>query len=171
VGDWNLFFATASGTAATLVGLLFVASQLHVDVFADEKNRWAALAQSTLTSLSVVFVVSLFFLVPQVPLQFRGEVTAVVMAVAIYRGFRIWWPVVRLGEQGRSHRLAQSFWLLLVPFVGYAYVLLGAVQLMLGQTGALLTLAGAFLTLFFIALRNAWRLVVRVGREATPGHG
>jgi hypothetical protein len=171
VGDWNLFFATSAGSAATLVGLLFVASQLHVDVFTDERNRWAALAQSTLTTLSVVFVVSLFFLVPQVPLQFRGEITAVVMAVAIYRGFRIWWPVVRLGEQGRGHRIAQSFWLLLVPFIGYAYVLLGAVQLMMGHVDALLTLAGAFLVLFFIALRNAWRLVVRVGREAAAGHG
>jgi hypothetical protein len=171
VGDWNLFFATASGSAATLVGLLFVASQLHVDVFADERNRWAALAQSTLTTLSVVFVVSLFFLVPQVPLPVRGEITSVVMAVAFYRGFRIWWPVVRLAEQGRAHRVAQSFWLLLVPFLGYAYVLLAAVQLMLGHTDALLTLAGAFLALFFIALRNAWRLVVRVGHESAPGHG
>ena len=93
MGDWNLFFATASGTAATLVGLLFVASQLHVDVFADERNRWAALAQSTLTSLSVVFVVSLFFLVPQVPLPVRGEITAVVMAVASWR------LVIRVGHE------------------------------------------------------------------------
>jgi hypothetical protein len=171
VGDWNLFFATSAGSAATLVGLLFVASQLHVDVFTDERNRWAALAQSTLTTLSVCFVVSLFFLVPQIPVQFRGEITGIVIGIALYRAFRIWWPVVRVGEKGRRHRLAQSFWLLVVPIIGYAYVLFAAVQLMLGHTDALLTLAGSFLVLFFIALRNAWRLVVSVGREATTDHG
>lgn len=171
MGDWNLFFATAAGSAATLVGLLFVASQLHIDVFADEKNRWAALAQSTLTSLSIVFMISLFFLVPGLPLQVRGQIAAIVIAVAAYRAIRIWWPVVRLGEQGRRHRLAQSFWLLLVPFIGYAYTLAGAVQLMLGDTNALITVAGAFLLLFFIALRNAWRLVVRVGRDSPSATG
>ena len=171
MGDWNVFFATTAGSAATLVGLLFVASQLHVDVFADQKNRWAALAQSTLTTLSVVFVVSLLFLIPKFPLQFRGEITAFLMAVAVYRGFRMWWPVVRLTEQGRGHRIAQSFWLLVAPFIGYAYVLLAAVQLMMGDAGAVINLAGAFLILFFLALRNAWRLVVRVGAETNPGHG
>ena len=171
MGDWNLFFATTAGSAATLVGLLFVASQLHVDVFTDARTRWAALAQSTLTTLSVAFVVSLFYLVPLLPLQFRGEITTLVIAVALYRAFRIWWPVVRLGEQGRGHRIAQSFWLLVVPLIGYAYLLFGAVQLMMGHADALVNLAGAFLVLFFIALRNAWRLVVSVGLEATTGHG
>jgi len=42
MGDWNVFFATSAGSAATLVGLLFVATQLHLGVFADPKNRWAA---------------------------------------------------------------------------------------------------------------------------------
>jgi hypothetical protein len=42
---------------------------------------------------------------------------------------------------------------------------------MMAQTDALFTLAGAFLTLFFIALRNAWRLVVRAGHEPARGAG
>jgi hypothetical protein len=58
-----------------------------------------------------------------------------------------------------------------VPFGGYAYVIFGGVQLMLGHADALITVAGAFLVLFFVALRNAWRLVVRVSQEAAPGHG
>jgi hypothetical protein len=56
MGDWNLFFATAAGTAATLLGLLFVATQLHVEVFTDPTNRWTALAQTTLTMLSGAFL-------------------------------------------------------------------------------------------------------------------
>jgi len=74
MGDWNLFFATTAGSAATLVGLLFVATQLHIGVFSDPKNRWAALAQSTLTILATAFALSLSFLVPALNTQVRGEI-------------------------------------------------------------------------------------------------
>jgi hypothetical protein len=78
---------------------------------------------------------------------------------------RIWWPVVRIGEKGRRHRFAQSFWLLVLPFVVYGYLIVGAVELVLGQSGALLTVGSAYLTLFAVALRNAWRLVVSPERD------
>jgi hypothetical protein len=161
VGDWNLFFATSAGSAATLVGLLFVATQLHMDVFKDPNNRWAALAQSTLTILSTDFVLSLFFLMPGLPPRVHGEVIVIVVAFVLWRTIRIWWPVVRLGEKGRRHRLAQSFWLLILPFIVYGYLTVGGIQLLIGQTDGASTVASAFLTLFAVALRNAWTLVVR----------
>jgi hypothetical protein len=165
VGDWNLFFATSAGSAATLVGLLFVATQLHIDVFKDPNNRWAALAQSTLTILSTDFVLSLFFLMPGLSPRVHGEVIVIVVAFVLWRTVRIWWPVVRLGEKGRRQRIAQSFWLLVLPFVVYGYLIVGAVQLLLGQSEALLTVGSAYLTLFAVALRNAWRLVVNPERD------
>ena len=160
MGDWNLFFATSAGSAATLVGLLFVATQLHIDVFKDPNNRWAALAQSTLTILSTDFVLSLFFLMPRLSSRVHGEVIVIVVAFVLWRTVRIWWPVVRLGEKGRRQRIAQSFWLLVLPFVVYGYLIVGAIQLVVGQQDALLTVGSAYLTLFAVALRNAWRLVV-----------
>lgn len=167
MGDWNLFFATCAGAAATLVGLLFVATQLHVEVFTESSNRWAALAQSTLTILSSILIISVFFLVPVIPLQIRGELDSAVVAVTLWRTFRVWWPVVRLGEAGRWQRLTQSFWLLVVPLVVYAYLLLGAIQLLTGSKDGLFNIAGAFLGAFSVALRNAWRLVVKVADK--PG--
>jgi hypothetical protein len=166
MGDWNLFFATTAGSAATLVGLLFVATQLHVNVFADPKNRWAALAQSTLTILSIAFALSLSFVIPRLSLQVRGEIVLFAVAVAIWRGTRIWWPVFRLGKQGRGHLLVQSFWLLVLPFAVYIYLLTGAVGLLRGDANAVFNIGGALLALFVVALRNAWRLVVNVEQEA-----
>jgi hypothetical protein len=166
MGDWNMFFATSAGSAATLVGLLFVATQLHLGVFADPRNRWAALAQSTLTILSVNFALSLFFLMPVLDLQFRGEVVVLAVGVAIWRGARIWWPVVKITESGRRQRLAQSFWLLLLPDLAYVYLLTGAVGLLRSDPFALLNVGGALLSLFLICLRNAWRLVVNVEQES-----
>ena len=166
MGDWNLFFATSAGSAATLVGLLFVATQLHLDVFKDPKSRWGALAQVTLTILSIDFALSLFFLMPGLDSAARAELVLVVVAGALYRSIAIWWPVVRLGEKGRRHRLAQSFWLLIIPVLVYLYLAFGAVGLLRGQSNALITVGSAFLTLFAVALRNAWRLVVRVEQES-----
>ena len=104
MGDWNLFFATTAGSAATLVGLLFVATQLHIGVFSDPKNRWAALAQSTLTILATAFALSLSFLIPALNSQVRGEIILGGAAFAIWRGIRIWWPVFRLRDRDRSSR-------------------------------------------------------------------
>lgn len=167
MGDWNLFFATAAGSAATLVGLLFVATQLHIEVFKNPENRWAALAQATLTILSVIFILALFFVmpIPSAPLRIRGEIIAVVVAFSFWRTVSGWWPVVRIAEKGRRHRIVQSFWLLIIPLLVYAYLVVGAAQLIQEQPDGTLTVAGALLALFAIALRNAWRLVVAVAQE------
>jgi hypothetical protein len=165
MGDWNLFFATTAGSAATLVGLLFVATQLHLGVFSDPKNRWAALAQSTLTILATAFALSLSFLIPALNTHVRGEIIFAGAAFAIWRGIRIWWPVFRLRDRDRRHLFVQSFWLLLLPFVVYVYLMIGGVGLLRGDTTAIYDVGGALLSMFVLALRNTWRLVVNVEQE------
>jgi len=165
MGDWNLFFATTAGSAATLVGLLFVATQLHIGVFSDPKNRWAALAQSTLTILATAFALSLSFLIPALNTRVRGEIILGGAAFAIWRGIRIWWPVFRLRDRDRRHRFVQSFWLLLLPFVVYIYLIIGGVGLLRGDTTAIYDVSGALLSMFVLALRNTWRLVVNVEQD------
>jgi predicted small metal-binding protein len=86
------------------VGLLLVATQLHMGVFSDPKNRWAALAQSTLIILATGFALSLSFLIPSLNSQVRGEIILGGAAFAIWRGIRIWWPVFRLRDRDRRHR-------------------------------------------------------------------
>lgn len=165
MGDWNLFFATSAGSAATLVGLLFVATQLHLGVFANPENRWAALGQGTLTILATVFALSLSFLIPSLSPQAHGAIILAAVAFASYRTVRTWWPVFRLREKGRMHRVTQSFWLLMLPLVAYVYMLSGAWGLLQGESGAVLNVGGAVLALFAISLRNAWRLVVNVEQQ------
>jgi hypothetical protein len=165
MGDWNMFFSVSAASAATLVGLLFVATQLHVEVFTDPANRWAALAQTTLTILSVVFSLSLFMVMPVVPSVVRADVIAAVVAFGLWRTFRCWWPVIRLDTRGRVHRLGQSVQLLILPVVIYSYLLYSAVLLWSGDNTAIFNVGGGFLGAFAVSLRNAWRLVVNVGAE------
>ena len=75
--------------------------------------------------------------------------------------------MVRITESGRRHRLAQSFWLLILPDVVYVYLLTGAVGLLNYDPFAVLNVGGALLSLFLICLRNAWRLVVNVEQESS----
>lgn len=167
MGDWNLFFATCAGSAATLTGLIFVATQLHLDTFTDPSNRWTALAQSTLTVLSSVLGLSLSFLLPGLPNQVRGDLMLAVTALILWRTFRIWWPVFRLGERGRWSRIQQSLWLLVLPLAVYAYMTVGAIQILRGDLAdGLISAAGAFLSIFAIGLRNSWRLVSVARRGA-----
>jgi len=165
MGDWNLFFATTAGSAATLVGLLFVATQLHINVFSDPKNRWAALAQNTLTILATAFALSLSFLIPSLNTRARGEIILGGAAFAVWRGIRIWWPVFRLRDRDRRHLFVQSFWLLVVPFIVYFYLLTGAIGLLRGDTLSIYNVSGALLSMFVLALRNTWRLVVNVEED------
>ncbi len=161
-----MFFSVSAASSATLVGLLFVATQLHLEVFTDPTNRWSALAQSTLTILSVDFSLSLFMLMPVVPPVVRAEVIAGVVAFGLWRTFRSWWPVVRLVDTGRAHRLAQSVQLLILPVIVYVYLLFSAVLLWRGDNSAIINIGGGFLAAFAVSLRNAWRLVVNVGADA-----
>ncbi len=166
MGDWSLFFATCGGSAATLAGLIFVATQLHEDTFTDPTNRWTALAQTTLTLLSSVLGLSLAFLIPGLPLRVRSYLTIAVAALVLWRTFRTWWPVVRLGEQGRRRRFEQSFWLLVLPITIALYLLFGALQLVRAdQADGLISVSGAFLSVFAVSLRNSWRLVSRRARR------
>lgn len=40
--DWSNFYMTTAGASAALLGLLFVAIQLHLDVIAAERSRASA---------------------------------------------------------------------------------------------------------------------------------
>lgn len=165
---WAPFFATSGGSAATLAGLIFVATQLHVESFRDPANRLTALAQSTLALLSSALGISLAFLVPTFPLQARADLTLVLVALILGRTVQVWWPVVRIGEKGWPARLEQSFWLLLLPIAAAAYLLAGGIQLVLGdQPDGLISVAGAILLVFAISFRNSWRLVSAATRNRT----
>ena len=168
MGDWNLFFAASAGAAATLAGLLLVATKLHVDLITDRTSQWGSPAQSTLTILSSVLCLALVFLIPGLPLQVRAAVSGAVVAVIWWRTLRAWWPVFRLADRRRWRTLERSFWLLVMPIAVSVYLLVGAVQLSRGdQTDGLITATGAFLTMFGVALRNSWRMVVAIPGEAS----
>src|SRR5438105_15744029 len=114
--DWNSFYIALCGSAATLMGLLFVAAQLNIDTLLDEPgNRWLALAGTTFSFYAVLFLTPLLFLIPTASSQARGVTTGIIVLVAAARSLRTWLPLWRGVFADRRERLWESGWLLVSP--------------------------------------------------------
>ncbi len=81
--EWDPFFTTLAGAAATVLALLFVAVQLVADrVEGNQKDRWWAIAFSTFYLFLTVFFISLSQLSPV--LKSHGRVLTTLVLVIIY---------------------------------------------------------------------------------------
>ena len=66
VREWQIFYATIAGAAATLVGLLFVAMSLNVGMFTGtESIGLRMLSRQTLSNFLYIIVFALIFLIPR----------------------------------------------------------------------------------------------------------
>jgi hypothetical protein len=164
------FYVVCAGTAATLVGLLFVAVQIGPSlVTAGRVGTRHAIARSTFTVFAFVFMLSTFFLIPTLTLRVRAITVIAAGAGGILRAVRTWLPVWRDKFQGRIElRLWQTAWLLVGPVVTYAVLVMAGAR---GLHSADVmrfdnTVAYVFVVLFVIGLRNSWNLLVE-GRN-TP---
>ena len=89
IAHWHEFYLMAGTAAVTLVGLLFVALSLHLDILLhDTRTHLVAHARQTLLSYTYVLFVSLLFLAPATPVRVLGLTLAaftVVMATITMR--------------------------------------------------------------------------------------
>ncbi len=168
--DWTTFFLCAAGAAATLLGLLFVAVQFHMDsLMADV--RWQAVARSTFVMYVFLFIMPLLLLVPTIGNSERSVVLFSMAGFGVVRAERSWRPVWRSQLHQPAQRLWQTVWLLVGPLMVYLSVAVLAVELYSASgtdaiyTGFAWTLVGFFL----IVLRNSWNLLFEFAAEKHRG--
>lgn len=164
------FFGWTAGTAATLLGLLFVAIQVGFGRFSyDPGNRRHAMARSTFSIFVSVFIVSLLFLYPGIGRQGLSIGIAVMAGFGAYSVTRCWLPV--WGGMLREHRVErtlQTAWLLLGPLTCFAFLVYDSYEQLMNPQRMSIELAvpAVILGLFGIAIRNAWNLLLQHGRPA-----
>ncbi len=166
--DYSSFYLASSGAAATLLGLLFIAIQFNIDVFAtDPTNRWRAMARSTFAIYVLLFALPLVFLIPGMSGVAQGWALILGAVFGIYRAFRTWWPVWRAALQRRGERWIQLLRLLVGPLVVYVILILNGTDLVRRQpaAGPLAGSALGLVGLFVIALTNSWNLLVELTYE------
>jgi hypothetical protein len=157
--DWQTFYLLVGGAAAVLIGLLFVAISLAVDMAIDDQRTslrgWVTPAVVQFTLVLFVSAVSVM------PLQQSAVLGALVLLLGVVGLADAGVTLASLLRQGRG-RLARGqdwIWRVALP-VATSLALSGSgVGLLVGGRAALAWLAGSTVVLLAMALRNAWDLV------------
>jgi hypothetical protein len=165
--SWNNFFMATAGASAALVGLLFVAIQLHLDTLSAEPlGRWRALARSTFDTFTLIFTFSLLMLFP-IGNGTTVLVTLAVIGVGVVRLLGAWIPFWRsIFQEGRDLNM-ELVWQQVIPLL--IYLALGFQVAKTWQMGGSPEIQEAIgyciVILFAIVLRNSWRLLVEAAGE------
>ncbi len=163
--DWSNFYMATAGASAALLGLLFVAIQIHLDVIAAySEGRWLAVARSTFYNFVTLFALSLLMLFPTTDHELQATLLVIAAVFGLYRLLNAWLPVWRGILGGHRERIVEILWMLASPLAMYVALILAARELSSpGRTeGAMLSIGFIVLGLFLIVLRNSWRLLVEV---------
>ena len=163
------FYVVAAGAAATLVGLLFVAVQIGPPlVQSGVVGRRHAMARSTFSVFVILFIMSMYLMLPMIPSGARALVAIAGSVGGAGAAIRTWLPVWRDKLQGRvQFRLWQTAWLLLGPVLTYGYIAFRAAGQLLGgdPNGVDNGASSGFVLLFLIGLRNSWNLLVEATKD------
>jgi hypothetical protein len=160
---WHDFFLLSGTAAVTLVGLLFVALSLHVEIlFRQEHRDFRELAAEAFQGYLYVLISSLAFLVPIADGRVLALIYALINIVMLGR------TLVRAPKFFAAHRArggsAMRRWRFFVPALAYLLGLLAVVQTM---RGAVHTGAGFFAPIVMMlaaSTRTAWDLLEYVGQ-------
>ena len=173
LGEWSDFFAYIGTTAATLLGLLFVAVSLRLDVFRrDDVVDVRDFARLTLTSFLTTVVVCGVTLMPHA----RPPVLAVIVAAFGVAGVLMLVflrnerarlqaadPRQRAGPMQRGRWTAVYVALIVLSYVG---LVLTALLIWWQPAAAFLALGGSLVLLLGTGTVNAWIMLSNAGRMA-----
>lgn len=156
VEAWHDFFMLAGTAAATLMGLLFVALSLRIDIRAQSKDSFMrATAGHSFMSYLCVLLFSLFFLIP------NQDPTSLAVSVLLTSVF----PLAVMARAIKRYRNVpemkpESFrWRLLVPTGCFLTGVLVAIGIFLSEESAIGWFVAVIAFLLTVPTRNAWAML------------
>ena len=160
LSGWQNFNILVGTAAATLTGLMFIATTLMAGIDAQVTTLNAGLANyhtPTITHFFCVLLMAAILSAPWPDTAGPGVLLGLLGAgMALYAGF----ITRRIGRITHfAVPLHDRLWYGVFPLLAYGVVLVGALLLAAYPDAALYAIAAAMLALLFIGLRNAWDLV------------
>ncbi len=158
--DWQNFYILVGTTAATLVGLMFVAISLGSRLITQQSvPALRAFVSPTLIHFIYVLVTASVVLIPTVTRMLLGTLLLLVGLISFGRSLS---AVPFMHQQYREQLidLHDWTWHLLAPSVSYLLFVGTGIGLVLGVSQALNGLALASILLLVSGIRNAWDMVV-----------
>ncbi len=164
IATWHDFYITTATASASLLGLLFVAVSLNLEiVVAQAAGDLRAFSEQAFISFAVVLLMSLFFLIPGQDASVLAAEYVVLAAGAGYRLARRTPTVWR--ARTRSRLGAVVLWRFGLPLAATIGLLVAAVLMARDEPDALYWLVWVVVALLLSAARSSWDLLVRVGEE------
>jgi hypothetical protein len=165
--EWSGVFSVTGASAATLLGLLFVAISVHSGASGSLHQNSRLLAEQAFQNYLVVMLVSLLSLFPALSLAELGYatlgLTALRAAFAVVRMYRA--TMQPYGENSRLQALRRQ----LPSLVGFGLLIVASARMAqeAGTVGgdARTMFASGIVMLLFAATTVAWELLLRISAE------
>ena len=167
VSSGQSFYRLAGTASATLVGLLFVAISLHIDLIGDAgASTILSIARRTFTRFILVVIVALLFLVPRQDPKGLGLPLLAFGAVDVTRTLRVAFAVVNTrqnssGPEGAVRRIGLPVALPLASGIGLVLI---ALTLLSGSTMYLYWMVPVVGVMLTNAATDAWNLMLGLAR-------
>jgi hypothetical protein len=161
---WSQLYSVTGGSAATLLGLLFVAVSINASTALGSMHQNSRrLAEQAFQNYIVVMLVSLFALFPSLAQSQLGYVTLGVSALrGAWAGVRLYWAGKEPYEvESRIKSLRRQ----LPSLIGFALLIYAALCMALSAGETRTTFAIATVTLLFSATTLAWELLLRIAAQ------
>ncbi len=153
--DWQIFYVTIAGVAATLSGLLFVAISINKDVFSNGNFYYKRLARLTLANFFYLLVISLVSIFPGQSPYGIGITIVIMCALGTWDNLTYFWQI-RQKEDSIFTNFHPTPLITYLAMAGFA--ILNMVRF---DETWLYWLASAMIVLLISAARNAWDLMVK----------
>ncbi len=162
---WQNFYLLAGGASATLVGLLFIAVSLHIDLFSDDSElRVREVAEQTLISFFIVLITAL---VLNSASPSPAGVGLPVLILGIFNIARAISSIIHRIQAAMQHLHGLRdvgrylLWMLLLPTA--SLIMIGvALTLLNGDTSKLYWLIWAVIITLISATTNAWNMMIQL---------
>ncbi|MEP7027166.1 MAG: hypothetical protein ABI960_01095 [Candidatus Eisenbacteria bacterium] len=165
---WHDFYLMSGTAAATLVGLLFVALSLHVEIlFRDEHQDFRELAAQAFQGYLYVLITALAFLLPTLDGRMLAFIYAAINLVMLVR------TLARVPAFFAAHRArrgaARQPWRFFIPALAYVLGIVAVVEWMNGAQQAGIGFFTPVVMMLSASTRTAWDLLEYVGRARAAG--
>jgi hypothetical protein len=162
IESWHDFFSLVGTSAATLVGLMFVAASVGAGVFNKERQvGLRTLLSPTVVAFSVVLAACVVGVLPSpdwsVPSMLLGGMG---LLGALY-STSVWRRMVRDGIMGKID-LEDRIWYAFAPALAYIALTIAGVAFALHSEVATALLAAGICMLLLAGIRNAWDMTTWV---------
>ena len=167
ISTWQSFYTLAGTASATLIGLLFVAVSLHIDLIGESGAAVIlSLARRTLTRFIVVVIIALLFLVPH---QDPKGLGLPLLAVGLAETLRTLWVGRRVvnaitGNPGRPDSMERFVLPVFLPLLSSVGLTVVAATILAGTTAYLYWMVPIVALILTNAATDAWDLMLGLAR-------